>query len=85
MNHSSVLEMVKEFLQSYVGDRDIEPDEEIFTSGLVNSLFAMQLVLFLEKAFSIKVENEDLGLENFKSLNTIADFVLQKQPNFPAK
>lgn len=69
----------KAFLQRYVGEREIGLDEEIFSSGLVNSLFAIQLVLFLEKEFQIKIENKDLDLKNFMTINAIGQFVLHKK------
>jgi methoxymalonate biosynthesis acyl carrier protein len=70
---------VKNFLQRYIGDKEIGADDEIFSSGLVNSLFAMQLVLFLEKEFNLEIGNQDLNLDNFKTLNSITDFVKAKQ------
>lgn len=79
MSREQIINPVREFLQRYVGDTDIEVDEEIFATGLVNSLFAMQLVLFLENNFNLNVSDEDLDLKNFKSLNSIANFVLIKQ------
>ena len=38
----------------------------------------MQLVLFVEKEFGIQVANEDLDIENFKSLNAIVGFIENK-------
>ena len=49
------------------------------TNEALNSLFAMQLVLFVEKTFDIQVANEDLNFQNFKSLNAIVDFVERKR------
>jgi methoxymalonate biosynthesis acyl carrier protein len=79
MSRRAIISPVREFLQRYVGDKDIEENEEIFATGLVNSLFAMQLVLFLENSFNLEISGEDLVIQNFKSLNTIADFVLIKR------
>jgi acyl carrier protein len=56
----------------------VADDEDLFASGLVNSLFAMQLVLFVEKEFSIKVDNEDLDLDNFRSVSAITGFIQRK-------
>ena len=78
---NEVISKVKLFLQQYAGDKEILPNDELFSSGLINSMFAMQLVLFLEKEFTVKVANEDLDLKNFKSLNAIADFVEKKHAN----
>ena len=50
----------------------------LFETGIVNSLFAVQLMTFVEKTFAIEVEMEDLDIENFKSLNATAAFVMRK-------
>jgi acyl carrier protein len=54
-------------------------DEDIFASGFVNSMFAMQLVLFVETEFGITVENEDLEIDNFRSISAMAALVGRKQ------
>jgi acyl carrier protein len=50
----------------------------MFVLGVVNSLFAMQLVMFVEKEFQITVENEDLDFANFQSISAIAHLVDRK-------
>jgi methoxymalonate biosynthesis acyl carrier protein len=57
----------------------IQEDEKIFSSGLVNSLLAMQLVMFVEKEFAIQVIDEDLKLENFNTIRAIAELVHRKR------
>lgn len=75
-----VKEKVKEFLQKKIGqDKSFTFEDNIFKQGLVNSLFALELVVFLEGAFSISVENEDLNLENFNSINNIDSFIARKK------
>ena len=74
-----VLHKTKVFLQRYIGDREVGLEEDIFSSGLVNSLFSMQLVLFIEKEFQLRVSNEDLDLKNFRTLFSICEFVLRKK------
>ena len=69
---------IRTFLSRYIRNHELQDDEDIFASRLVNSLFAMQLVLFIEKDFQIKVENEDLDLKNFNTLNSISAFIEQK-------
>ena len=56
-----------------VGDHD-----DIFARGLVNSLFAMQLVMFVEREFSIVAERRDLDIRNFCSIAALAAFVEAK-------
>lgn len=78
MSTEAVIDQVREFLGQFISNTDIDPDENLFASGAVNSLFAMQLVLYVEKEFSIQVANEDLDFENFKSLNAIVGFIESK-------
>ena len=69
---------IKVFISSAIPNYDLQVDDDIFALGFVNSLFAMQLVMFVEKEFSFTVEDEDLDLENFKSVNAIAQLVERK-------
>ena len=70
---------VKEFLSRYFKSHDLQPDEDIFALGFVNSLLAMQLVAFVEKEFGVAVEDADLDLDNFRSIRAISDLVARKQ------
>jgi acyl carrier protein len=69
---------IKEFLSRFFKSHDLQPDEDIFALGFVNSLLAMQLVAFVEKEFGVRVEDEDLDLDNFRSIGAIARLVAKK-------
>lgn len=73
-----VVSKVREFLRDGVGGIDLADDEDIFETGAVTSLFAMELVLFVESTFGITVENEDLDLSNFSSIRNLSTFVETK-------
>lgn len=66
------------FLKRFFQNHDLQDDQDIFALGFVNSLFAMQLVLFVENEFGISVENEDLDIDNFRTINAIVDLVERK-------
>jgi acyl carrier protein len=68
---------IREFLGKYIR-QSFEDHDHLFERGLVNSLFAMQLVTHLEKAYQIEVDNEDLEIDNFKSVNAICSFIATK-------
>lgn len=72
---------VTEFLAKHIGDTQLHPSENLFKGGYVNSLFVMQLLTFVEKTFSIKVEDDDLELSNFCSIEAVTGFVVQKLAN----
>lgn len=70
---------IKAFLSRRVKNHELRDDEDIFAMGFVNSLFAMQLVLFLEKEFGITIENEDLEIENFQTVNAVTSLIESKR------
>lgn len=73
-----VKEAIKRFVARSINIPDLSDDEDLFESGLVNSLFAVQLMTFIEKTFAIEVEADDLDISNFRSLNAATSFVLKK-------
>ena len=70
---------IKAFLSRFFKNHDLKPDEDIFALGFVNSLLAMQLVAFVEKEFGVAVGDEDLDLDNFRTINSIAALVAKKR------
>jgi methoxymalonate biosynthesis acyl carrier protein len=70
---------IKAFLSRFFRHHDLQPDEDIFALGFVNSLLAMQLVNFVEKEFAVTVEDEDLDLANFRTLAAIDALVERKR------
>lgn len=77
-------EKIKQFLSKLMRNHDLKDDEDIFALGFLNSLAALQLVNFLEKEFGITVEDEDLDLDNFRTLNSM-DALLERKLASPAK
>jgi acyl carrier protein len=57
---------------------ELKDDDDIFALGFVNSLFAMQLVMFVEKTFNVAVEDDDLQIDNFRSVDAVVDLVSRK-------
>ena len=78
-NAKSPNDIIREYIVENVGNPDIDDDLDIFETGIVNSLFAIELMTFLEKSFQIKVTMDDLDMENFKSVNAAGRFVQQKK------
>lgn len=70
---------IRAFLAEHIRDAaSVQDDQDLFGSGLVNSLFAMQLVVFVEGSFGLMVENEDLDIDNFRSVDAIAALIGRK-------
>ncbi len=69
---------IKQFLARFFRNHQLTDSEDIFALGFVNSLLAMQLVAFVEKEFSVVVEDEDLDLDNFRTINAIDALIERK-------
>ncbi|MFF7631644.1 acyl carrier protein [Kitasatospora sp. NPDC008050] len=54
-----------------------ETDTDLFASGAVSSMFAMELVMHVEGAFGITVEGPDLRLDNFRTVTSMTALVLR--------
>lgn len=78
MHAMPIKEQVGGFLRRHTGREGLGETEDVFSAGYVNSLFAMQLVLFVEKSFGIRVLDGDLDRRNFCSIEAIERFVSAK-------
>src|SRR6185503_5519468 len=78
IDEKEIKETVRSFILSSINLPDLKDDDNLFESGIVNSLFAVQLMTFIEGTFALEVGMDDLDIENFKSLNATTAFVLKK-------
>ncbi len=70
---------IRQFLARFFQNYDLRDDEDIFALGFVNSLFAMQLVLFVEQEFQISVDDGDLDLDNFRTGEALTNLIRGKR------
>jgi acyl carrier protein len=71
-------ERIRRFIAEHVRNRDFTDEDDLFRNGYLNSLFALELVLFIEKEYSLTIGSEDLNLDNFRSVNALAGLVERK-------
>ena len=50
-------------------------DQDLFASGVVSSMFAMELVVYLESTFGIVILGPDLQMDNFRTVRAMTDLV----------
>lgn len=59
---------------------DIENDAPLFGTGLgLDSIDALELIVILDKFYGIKLANPAEGKEIFKSVNSIADYIVKNR------
>jgi methoxymalonate biosynthesis acyl carrier protein len=69
-----VEETLLEFLAART-QRSWQSDTDLFATGAVSSLFAMELIVHLESAFGVTVDGEELKIDNFRTVRTMAAMV----------
>ncbi len=79
MEETVVKEKVKDFLSQTIKNHELKDNDNFFQLGFVNSLFAMQLVNFVEGEFNFTVDSEDLEIKNFNTIAAITSLVMRKQ------
>lgn len=78
MQEALIKFITEELLNGYE-DIELEADDSLLTTGLIDSLGVMQLINFIEEAFDVSVAPEDITIENFKTVNIVAYYVSQQQ------
>lgn len=63
-------DLLKRSQVDHVSDTD-----NVISAGIVDSLGMIKVISYLEDTFSIKVDDADLVMENFESIESIAGFV----------
>ncbi len=59
---------------SSLGDQD-----DLFAGGFVNSLYLVSLLNFVQEEFSVVLDEEDFDMANFRSIQSVLDFVARKR------
>ena len=72
---------VKAHLREFCSVRapGLADDDDIFEIAGVTSLFAIELLTFVEQEFGITLEDGDLERKSFSSINAMAELVARKR------
>lgn len=60
-------------------NRNLGDDDSFLEQGIIDSTGIMELVEFVQDAFGVKVQDEELVPDNLDSLNKLAKFVHSKK------
>lgn len=77
----------QEILTRYVADEllassnglALTADDNLLTSGLIDSLGIMRLITYIEEQFGVEVLPEDVTIDNFRTINVIAGYLQSRQ------
>lgn len=80
---SSDLSQIRSGIRSYILENllftsdgaELADDASLLDRGIVDSTGVLEIVMYLEEQFSIKVKDSDMLPENFDSVNNMVRFV----------
>ena len=56
-------------------NRQIGADEKLLSSGLIDSFNLMDLALFVEDTYGVRIEDTELNAETFDTVNQLASLI----------
>jgi len=56
-------------------NRTIAPDDALISSGLIDSFSLMDLALYVEDTFGVRIEDTELNADTFNSLDQLASLI----------
>ncbi|GAB4431466.1 MAG: hypothetical protein Kow002_19750 [Anaerolineales bacterium] len=59
--------------------REIAPDEALISSGTIDSFSLMDLALFVEDNFGVRIEDTELNADTFDTLEALAALIASRQ------
>lgn len=69
---------IEQGISAFLADRTktvVPADHDLFASGLVSSMFAMELIVHLEQAYGVAIVGDNLMLDNFRTIERMVALV----------
>lgn len=64
-----------------IAPEQIKEDAQLVGGELgLDSIDVLELVMMIEKDYSVRIDNKELGARVFASLRTLADYIQEKSP-----
>jgi len=62
------------------GPPKIDPDKDLISTGFLDSVAVLRLLLFIEEQFKVRIEDNEVLPDNFRTIEQIKTFIENKQP-----
>jgi acyl carrier protein len=79
MNCSEIETKVRSEIEALAACEIGDPNAEIFKSGLLDSLNILNIIIFIENEFSLKINPFDINLDTLGSITRICDYIEAKR------
>jgi acyl carrier protein len=74
-----ITKFINEELLRGDGDVSLEPNASLISTGILDSLGLLRLLLFIEERFNVKVQDGEVHPSNFGTVNQITAFIESKK------
>lgn len=82
MNEEETKNKIKEYIENDLRkgfQLDLDHDTLLVEKAILNSIILIDLVLFLEGEFDVKIHPSEVTRQNFKSINSIVELMGKKK------
>lgn len=79
MDKTALIAQLAAYLAEHSPHGRPEADTPLLDDWFATSLEVINMAMFLEKSFAIRLRDSDISADNFATLNSLADFVLTRQ------
>ncbi len=79
---SQIIQILAQFITTKIlkqPNRKIAADEPLISSGLIDSFSLVDLSLFIEDTFGVRIDDTELNADTFDSLSQLAGIILQRK------
>ena len=74
------VQIIEQLSLQHLEPEDIGDDQPLFVEGLgLDSIDALELIVLLQQQYNIKISNAEDGPKVFRSVRTMADFIMKQQ------
>jgi acyl carrier protein len=60
-------------------NRVITPDQPLLSSGLINSFSLIEMAMYIEETYNVRIEDFELNKDTFDTLAQLADLIRSRQ------
>jgi acyl carrier protein len=81
MDHA-ILQKLEDYIASHIikqPGRAIPAQEALLSSGLIDSFSLIDLALFVEDSFGVRIDDTELNVDTFDSLGELAELIANRQ------
>ncbi len=77
--NENITAFIQEEILNNKGNVEIAPDDDLLTSGLLDSLAIMKLIQHIEKSYNLTIPPEDMTIENFISIEAMEEYLTTRK------